>query len=147
MPPGLQMEAQGVPAAVVATLRSALDAGDWPLAGEAAWALELMAGNSRRLTSAIGWEGVHGFSWLGWYKLGPGLSTDGPASSRHGPASAVSLVILPRPCPPGPPSPNASSVGLTLPGAWQGSQRCGGGPVAAGEGAAAAACSARAAPG
>lgn len=55
MLPSVQMEAQGVPAAVVAALRSAVDANDWPLAGEAAWALELMAGTSRRLTSAIGW--------------------------------------------------------------------------------------------
>ncbi|KAL4443968.1 hypothetical protein ABPG75_011705 [Micractinium tetrahymenae] len=51
------MEAQGVPAAVVAALRSAVAAGDWPLAGEAAWALELMAGMSRRLTTAIGEAG------------------------------------------------------------------------------------------
>ena len=48
------MDEEGAAAAVVATLRSATDAGDWPLAGEAAWALELMGGMSRRLASGIG---------------------------------------------------------------------------------------------
>jgi hypothetical protein len=49
-----QMEAEDAPAAVVAALADATAAADWPLAGEAAWALEMMAGMSRRLTSAIG---------------------------------------------------------------------------------------------
>lgn len=62
------MEEEGAPAAVVAALAAATAAGDWPLAGEAAWALELMGGMSRRLTSALGcalsvlWEW-----WLGAY--------------------------------------------------------------------------------
>lgn len=52
--PPVQMEEEGVPAAVIATLHGATEAGDWPLAAEAAWALELMGGMSRRLTSSIG---------------------------------------------------------------------------------------------
>jgi hypothetical protein len=48
------MEEEGAPAAVVAALHAAVEAADWPLAGDAAWALELMAGHSRRLTSGIG---------------------------------------------------------------------------------------------
>ena len=50
----MQMDEDGAPAAVVSALRGATDAGDWPLAGEAAWALELMGGMSRRLASGIG---------------------------------------------------------------------------------------------
>ena len=49
-----QMDEEGAAAAVVSTLRGATEAGDWPLAGEAAWALELMGGMSRRLASGIG---------------------------------------------------------------------------------------------
>ncbi|KAI7844752.1 hypothetical protein COHA_001635 [Chlorella ohadii] len=51
------MDEEGAPAAVVSALRGATDAGDWPLAGEAAWALELMGGMSRRLASGIGEAG------------------------------------------------------------------------------------------
>ncbi|PRW51064.1 hypothetical protein C2E21_5389 [Chlorella sorokiniana] len=51
------MDEEGAPAAVVAALRGATEAGDWPLAGEAAWALELMGGMSRRLASSIGEAG------------------------------------------------------------------------------------------
>jgi hypothetical protein len=49
-----QMMDEGAAVAVVSTVVGALEAEDWPLAGEAAWALELMAGFSRRLTSKIG---------------------------------------------------------------------------------------------
>ena len=52
-----QMEREGAPAATVAALRAATEVGDWPLAGEAAWALEIMGGMSRRLTREIGWVG------------------------------------------------------------------------------------------
>ncbi|PSC75524.1 vacuolar 8 [Micractinium conductrix] len=48
------MEREGAPAATVAALRAATEVGDWPLAGEAAWALEIMGGMSRRLTREIG---------------------------------------------------------------------------------------------
>lgn len=51
------MEEEGAAAAVVDTLAAAAAIGDWPLASEAAWALELMAGMSRRLTAAIGCVG------------------------------------------------------------------------------------------
>lgn len=54
------MEEAGAPAAVVAALRGAAEAGDWPLAGEAAWALEMMAAMSRRLTTAVGCARLRG---------------------------------------------------------------------------------------
>ncbi|KAI3427181.1 hypothetical protein D9Q98_007118 [Chlorella vulgaris] len=47
------LEREHAAAAVVSTLRGAVEVGDWALAGEAAWALELMAGYSRSLTRAI----------------------------------------------------------------------------------------------
>lgn len=51
----MQLEREHAAAAVVSTLRGAVEVGDWALAGEAAWALELMAGYSRSLTRAIRW--------------------------------------------------------------------------------------------
>ena len=50
----MQMEEESAAAAVVSTLLGAVEAGDWPLAGEAGWALEMMGGWSRRLASGIG---------------------------------------------------------------------------------------------
>ncbi len=52
--PAAQMDEEGAPTAVVVALRAATEVGDWPLAGEAVWAMELMAGMSRRLTSGFG---------------------------------------------------------------------------------------------
>jgi hypothetical protein len=48
------MEEEEAPAAVISALTGATANADWPLSGEAAWALEMMAAHSRRLTSAIG---------------------------------------------------------------------------------------------